>query len=108
MRLFVEDGELILPDGMFVRDLKWDWIPRGLPWIDPLKEVNANIAALQAGLTSRQRICKERGEDFYEIADERREEEEYLRESGLATEMPGQVDEPQEVVVAADSKGGMW
>jgi capsid protein len=108
MRLFVEDGELILPGGMFVRDLKWDWIPRGLPWIDPLKEVNANIAALQAGLTSRQRICKERGEDFYEITDERQEEEEYLRGAGLSTDMPGAVDEPQEVVVAADNKGGMW
>lgn len=62
-----------------------EWIAAGLPWIDPLKEVNADVTALEAGLTSRTRLCRERGQDFYQITDERAEEEAYLASKGLVS-----------------------
>ncbi|HUU10560.1 MAG TPA: phage portal protein, partial [Phycisphaerae bacterium] len=63
----------------------WEWIAKGVPWIDPLKEVNADIAAVGAGLTSRTRICKARGEDFGDIAQELADENKLLTDLGLPT-----------------------
>lgn len=63
-------GLLELPAGMDLRSLRWEWIPTGIPWIDPLKEVLADIEAIKLGLTSRSRVIKRRGEDFLEIAKE--------------------------------------
>lgn len=77
------NGEI--PNDVVLSALAWEWIASGLPWIDPLKEVNAQVAALNAGITSRTRICRENGQDFYQIADERREEDAYLKEHGIVT-----------------------
>tara|TARA_R110000868_G_scaffold27347_2_gene104014 strand:+ start:73 stop:1578 length:1506 start_codon:yes stop_codon:yes gene_type:complete len=47
---------------------------RGWQWVDPLKEVNANIQAIGAGLTSPQRVIEETsGEDPAVILEEIRE-----------------------------------
>lgn len=81
--MFVQDGRLSLPAGVTVADLNWEWVARGLPWIDPLKEAQADAAAIDAGLSSRQRRCKERGEDWFEIADELAQEQEYLKAKGI-------------------------
>ena len=55
------------------------FIPLGVPWIDPLKEVMADLRAVEGGLTSRQRICYRGGRDWFEVADELVEEEKYMR-----------------------------
>ncbi len=81
--LWIEDGVLELPAGMTISDIHWEWIPAGIPWIDPLKEVNADAAAIQAVLKSRQQICKSRGSDFFEVADQLAEEQAYLEAKGL-------------------------
>jgi capsid protein len=52
MGIMVDDGELELPAGMSVADLKWQWKATGTPWIDPLKEVLADVAAMEAGIES--------------------------------------------------------
>jgi len=82
--LWIIDGVLELPKGMSIADVRWEWIARAIPWIDPLKEIMADIRALEARLTSRQRICKRNGVDFFEIADELALEEEYLQGVGLS------------------------
>lgn len=51
------------------------WQPRRWPGIDPVKEAQANEINLRLRLTSRRRICLERGEDPDEIAGEVAEEE---------------------------------
>jgi capsid protein len=50
---------LQLPAGMEARDIQFEWCPDGIPWIDPLKEVNANIQAVSAGFVDRDTICRE-------------------------------------------------
>jgi capsid protein len=85
--LAVRDGRVRLPRGMTVENLWWDWVPKGLPWWNPEQEVNAAIAAVGGGLNSRQRICRDRGDDFFEIADEISKENKYLDNLGLSTEM---------------------
>jgi len=70
IRLWIEEGALVLPAGMRISQLAWEWVARGIPWIDPLKEVNADIAAIGKGLASTVEVVKRRGRDAYEIADE--------------------------------------
>lgn len=96
--LFLADG--LLP-GVDASELRWEWVPKGLPWIDPLKEVQANIAAISSGLYSRTRALKEQGIDFYEVADEIAAENEYLSQLGLPTNV--QPSNAQIVEVAANA-----
>lgn len=80
--LFMLNGQLpIMP----LEQIGWEWVASGLPWLDPLKEVQADLAALSGGLTSRTRILKSRGEDFESIARELAEENKLLDSLGLPT-----------------------
>lgn len=93
--LFVRDGDLVLPRGMNIGDINWEWISQGLPWIDPLKEVNANVIAMNAGLASPQQICKSQGNDYYEIIDQIAEARAYAETKGVVLSSTP-VDIPQE------------
>lgn len=81
---WVLDG--ILPEEFLLqRPRVWRWNAIGVPWIDPLKEVQADLQALGAALISRTRICRDNGEDFEEIAREIARENEFLKKLGLPT-----------------------
>lgn len=84
VRSWVADGRLILPRSRELDSLRWDWVPGGLGWVNPLQEVKAQAAAVDAGLTSRQRLAREQGEDWFEIADQLAQEQSYAREKGIA------------------------
>lgn len=62
--LAIADGELILPAGFAFEDLRFEWVPDGVPWWDPSKEVKGHLQAVDAGFTSPQRVCRETGTDF--------------------------------------------
>ena len=84
-RKFVFDGDLVLPNGMSVEDLDWEWIHAGTPWWDPAKEIRADLMAINGGLTSRQRVVKERtGAEWKTVIDELKAEEEYMESQGIA------------------------
>lgn len=46
--------------------LQHAWIPPGWPWVDPEKEVNADILAIDAGLQTQTESLSARGKDFDE------------------------------------------
>jgi len=77
--LWVLDGDLVLPPGLTVADLSWEWIHKGIPWIDPLKEVKADGEAVSKGFTSTVRVCKQHGTDAYELVDEEADYQAYRR-----------------------------
>jgi lambda family phage portal protein len=83
LNMAVRDGDIVLPSGFRIADLNWDWVHRGVPWIDPLKEVNGDIAAIGAGLRSPQQIAKERGFDAYEVLDQIAEWQKYAASIGV-------------------------
>jgi lambda family phage portal protein len=87
LSLFIADGHLNVPAGMSMDDIVFEWIPAGIPWIDPLKEVTANALAVKSGLKSRQMLCKENGDDFFTIVDQIAQENEYLAQKGLNTDI---------------------
>jgi len=73
--LFIQDGVLVLPEGMRLSGLNWEWIANGIPWIDPLKEMKADETAVNNGLKSRTEISKARGREWNDILDELADEE---------------------------------
>jgi capsid protein len=83
--LFVRDGDLKLPPGMGLGDVlrKCSWINRGIPWIDPLKDITADVAAIKAGQLGPETACRQRGVNVYKMIDERARVEKYAREHPL-------------------------
>lgn len=59
------------------------WMCTGWPWIDPVKDATASQMELNMGLTSPQRICAEKGRDFYEVIDEIADAKQYAQDKGV-------------------------
>lgn len=79
--LWIADGELVLPAGATIGDITFDWSPQAFAWWDPVKDVNADMAKIQAGLDTPQRITKERGRgDWYDNIDQIAEALKYAEE----------------------------
>lgn len=75
--------EIAVPDSVKRPDVHFWGLP-AWPYIDPQKEVQANGLAIGFGLTSRQRVLSEIGEDWDEIAEELAEEQRTIEEKNLA------------------------
>jgi capsid protein len=81
---WVGQGYLSLPSGYGIEDLRWDWIPSGLPWWDASKEIDGDIKAIQSKLRTRSEIRRERyGDDWKDVVRKLREEEDFLQENGF-------------------------
>lgn len=102
MQTWIRDGRLILPRGMSIGDLYWEWQPRGMPWWDPAKEVAGNVAAIGAGLDTPQRVCKAADTDFYDNVNEIAKAMEYCRQKGVPINFFGSQVDPMAVEDSQD------
>lgn len=57
--------------------------PRGWQWVDPQKDANAGILAMQHGLASHQQLCSEQGLSFEEILEELADEAKWAKAAGV-------------------------
>lgn len=64
--LMVNDGELVLPSGVSFDDLKWCWVPDGIPWWDPVKEVRGAAMSVAAGFDNPYNVCNVAGTNLEE------------------------------------------
>jgi len=69
-----------LPMSQVAKFSSHTWRPRRWDWVDPLKDTNANIAAINNGLKSRQQIIRETGGDPEQVWSELEAEAERLSE----------------------------
>lgn len=83
---WVQSGRLELPAGMRILDVDTEWVPRGMPWWDPSKEIKGNVQAIGAGLDTPQRICRSTGTDFFDNVDEIAKARAYAEEKGVPLE----------------------
>lgn len=67
----------------FAKLLEAKWRPRGWQWVDPLKDVQASIAAVQSGLGSRQDALGEKGLDFEDVCEALAEEKAIAEQYGI-------------------------
>lgn len=77
-------GKINLPFSKIERFEEGKWIFRGWQWIDPLKETQSNILALQAGLKTASQIAAEQGEDLEEIYAQLKEEKALREKYGIS------------------------
>jgi capsid protein len=83
--LWVLDGTLALPPGIRLADITLDWIPAGTPWWNPAQEIAGDVKALEAGLTTRTQIRREKyGDDWRDVIDRLAAENDYMRAKGLS------------------------
>jgi lambda family phage portal protein len=76
-------GGLDLPSFSVERWRDVQWQPRGWDWVDPFKDLQADSLAVAMGVTSRGRLCDERGDDFEEILNDLAEEKALAEEYGV-------------------------
>lgn len=87
----VLSGALRLPDYEAQRAayLAADWLPTKWDWVDPLKDANAEIAQIEAGLKSRTQAIAERGYDAEQVDRQIAAERARERKLGLDFRRPG-------------------
>lgn len=66
---FIEEGVLTVGKRT-IDDLKWEWVAPGPPVIDPMTDAKCAALEIAAGISSQQRVCKERGYDAMQILEE--------------------------------------
>jgi capsid protein len=76
-----------LPKSVRAEDLLWEWVHAGLPWLDPLNEIQANTIAISAGLDTRTNILAQQGRDFKDVARGLAEETAFLQALGLPADV---------------------
>jgi capsid protein len=62
------------------------WMCTGHAWIDPVKDATAALMELNMGVTSPQRICAEKGRDYFEVVDEIADARQYALDKGVPLE----------------------
>lgn len=104
-RQWIRDGRLTLAPGQTLEDLPFEWVPRGMPWWDPTKEIAGNLMAIEGGLDNPQRVCKSTGTDFYENIDRTAEAIAYAKEKGVPLKF-AMMPEPEETDDGEDDSDG--
>ncbi|MCA0871369.1 phage portal protein [Seohaeicola saemankumensis] len=60
------------------------WIPPRWDWVDPLKDIQAQVLAMEAGLTSRRKVVEATGYDIEEVDRENAADAARARDMGLS------------------------
>jgi len=101
----VLSGALTLPgyEADRPRLLAANWLPTKWDWVDPLKDANAEIAQIEAGLKSRSQAIAERGYDAEQVDREIAAERERERALGLDFRRPGSPAQGVQAVPVGDA-----
>lgn len=59
------------------------WQPRGWQWVDPQKEANGNMLAVQMGVKSLTDIAAEQGRDYEEVIEQIKQDMDYAASKGV-------------------------
>ena len=77
-------GALDLDDPVAARPVQW--IPPRWDWVDPLKDIQAQVLAMEAGITSRRKVVEGTGYDIEEV--DRENAADAKRAAGLGPALP--------------------
>jgi len=73
LKMALLSGALKMPNGSALPAAKLekfnapDWKPRRWPWVDPLKDMQASVLAVEKGFQSRRHIISEAGDDIEDV-----------------------------------------
>jgi lambda family phage portal protein len=83
------------------------WHARGFDWVDPSKDINADITAINSGIKTRTEVLAERGQDFEETMELIADEKKIIEQLGLEFTSPdtaAKLAADQQAQDAADTK----
>lgn len=82
-------GQVQIPSRLSVDQIleNANWTPRGWDWVDPLKDVTADITAVRAGMSTLAAVASKRGRDWREDIDQRAAEIAYAKEKGVPIDL---------------------
>ena len=60
-----------------------EWRPRGWPWVDPAKDADASVTALNNGFGTLADVCAQEGRDYQDVLKQRAKEQKMVAELGL-------------------------
>lgn len=92
---------IALPASKFDKFNKPQWKPRRWPWVDPLKDMQANVLATEKGFASKTDIVSEDGKDIEDVFKQLKEEKQLAKDYGL--EFP--TDIPKAILAPAEGPG---
>ena len=103
-------GALVLDSRDPSRFCTGKWEPRGWMWVDPLKDVQAGILGIGAGLTNRDKLIAEQGGDYEEVFEQLSAENKLAKSLNLDLQIQAKapvVDKgPKDQVVEEDDAAG--
>ena len=73
-----------------------EWRPRRWAWVDPLKDTQANILAIENGLKSRRSIVSEAGGDFEKTIEEIAQDNQLAESKGVALDTDRSIESDEE------------
>jgi capsid protein len=86
---FIADGVLTLPQGWMLSDLNFSWIPCGVPWWSPDKDVASDIMAIDACLKTRTEVRKANfGDSWKDVITKLKQEQEFMSTAGVVIKSP--------------------
>ena len=84
LEMAMTTGEITIPVSRFDKFADAvTWRPRGFAWIDPLKEIQANIAGLQNGLITMQDVATQHGRDVEDVMEQIGREKQMAEQLGV-------------------------
>ncbi|WP_157755104.1 phage portal protein [Variovorax boronicumulans] len=72
-----------LPSAKAVKFAAHDWLGRRWEWVDPLRDMNARIAGVGAGLMAPQDLSAQMGRDFYDTMVKIKEAQDLAKKLGI-------------------------
>ena len=106
LRMALLMGAIKTPRGFALPASKFDkfnratWNGRRWQWVDPVKDIDANVTAINNGLKSRAQVIAEQGRDIDDVMQALAEEQKKITELGISVASPN--PQPQ----AAQNGGG--
>lgn len=108
LKLAALTGMVQLPTYEVARWTACQWLGRGWPWVDPLKDVQASAIEMRLGLNTRTALCAERGLDFEEVLEQLAEEQALAEAYGvvLTTDLGKPITDQETTDGTGASAGG--
>jgi lambda family phage portal protein len=85
---FMMFNSSLVPATMLEKVMYPCWRGRGFEWVDPLKDVNADVTAINRGLKTLTESLAERGQDFEETMERHKYEKKFIEKLGLQFASP--------------------
>jgi len=79
----ISEGNLVLPVAKFDKFNRPEWKPRRWDWVDPLKDMQASVLAVEKGFTSRRAVISEAGGDIESVFADQAADEALAELNGL-------------------------